>query len=102
MAMTHYFVSRHPGTIEWAKRLALKVTHFVAHLDADQVQAGDTVTGNLPVHLAAQLCAKGAAYWHVSMDLPVAMRGRELSADDLEQLHARVEQFNIQIIQAPQ
>jgi CRISPR-associated protein Csx16 len=102
IAMTHYFISRHPGTIEWAKRRSLKVTHFVAHLDADQVQAGDTVTGNLPVHLAAQVCAKGAAYWHIRVALPAAMRGKELSADDLEQLQARVEQFSIQIIQRPQ
>jgi CRISPR-associated protein Csx16 len=97
--MTTYFVSRHPGAIEWAKRKDLNVTQWVTHLDTAQVQTGDTVIGSLPVNLAAQVCAKGAAYWHVSMQLPATLRGQELSADDLEQLQARVERFTIQAIE---
>ncbi|HNV61147.1 MAG TPA: CRISPR-associated protein Csx16 [Rhodoferax sp.] len=97
--MTTFFVSRHPGAMEWAKRQKLNVSQFVAHLDTAQVQAGDTVIGSLPVNLAAQVCAKGAAYWHVSVALPAALRGKELSADELERLHARVERFHLQAIE---
>jgi CRISPR-associated protein Csx16 len=97
--MTTYFVSRHPGAIEWAKRQKLNVTQFVAHLDTAQVQHGDTVIGSLPVNLAAQVCAIGAAYWHVSVALPSTLRGQELSADDLDRLQARVERFHLQAIE---
>jgi CRISPR-associated protein Csx16 len=97
--MTTFFVSRHRGAIEWAATQNFHVDALVAHLDPDTVQAGDTVIGSLPVNLAAQVCAKGAAYWHVSMQLPATLRGQELSADDLEQLQARVERFTIQAIE---
>ncbi len=97
--MTTFFVSRHPGAIEWAKRQQLNVNQFVAHLDTIQVQAGDTVIGSLPVNLAAQVCGKGAAYWHISVALPAAMRGQELSADDLDRLQARLERFHLQAIE---
>ncbi len=97
--MTTFFVSRHPGAIEWAKRQKLNVTQFEPHLDTAQVQAGDTVIGSLPVNLAAQVCAKGAAYWHVNVSLPAALRGKELSADELERLEARVERFHLQALE---
>jgi CRISPR-associated protein Csx16 len=97
--MTTFFVSRHPGAIEWAKRQKLNVTLFMPHLDTSQVQEGDTVIGSLPVNLAAQVCAKGAAYWHVSVALPATLRGTELSADALEQLDARLECFHLKAIE---
>lgn len=93
--MSTWFVSRHPGAIEWATRQHLQVDRTVPHLDPAQVQPGDTVIGSLPVNLAAQVCAKGASYWHLSVELPAELRGRELSADDLEQLGARVQAFDI-------
>lgn len=93
--MTTYFISRHPGAIEWAARQHMQVDRRIAHLDPTIVKAGDTVIGSLPVNLAAQVCAKGAAYWHLSLELPAELRGQELSADDLAQRGARVEQFNV-------
>ena len=43
--MTIYFVSRHPGAIEWARRRALEVDRFVVHLDTNQIHLGDVVIG---------------------------------------------------------
>lgn len=99
--MTTYFVSRHPGAIEWAARQSLNIDCVVPHLDLTLVQPGDTVIGSLPVNLAAQVCAAGAAYWHLSLELPTELRGRELSADDLERLGARVEAFDIRATPVP-
>ncbi|MDO8252365.1 MAG: CRISPR-associated protein Csx16 [Rhodoferax sp.] len=93
--MTTFFVSRHPGAIEWARRQKQVVDQFVPHLDPAQIQAGDTVIGSLPVSLAAQACAAGATYWHLSLALPAELRGQELTADDLERLGARLESFEI-------
>lgn len=93
--MTTYFISRHPGAIEWAARQHMQVDQRLAHLDPAIVKAGDTVIGSLPVNLAAQVCAAGAAYWHLSLELPVALRGMELSADDITRLGACVERFDV-------
>ena len=93
--MTTYFISRHPGALEWASRQKLAVDHFVQHLDPAQVQPGDTVIGSLPVNLAARVCAQGATYWHLSLALPAELRGAELTADDMARLGARLEPFQI-------
>ena len=95
--MTTYFISRHPGAIEWAARQHMQVDQRLAHLDPAIVKAGDTVIGSLPVNLAAKVCAAGAVYRHLSLDLPAEMRGKELTADDMERLGAYVERFDIQL-----
>lgn len=94
--MTTWFVSRHAGAIEWAARQGLAVDRLVHHLDPDQVGGGDTVMGSLPVNLAAAVCQRGARYLHLSMALPPDLRGKELSADQLEQLGASVQEYRIE------
>lgn len=93
--MSTWFISRHPGAAAWAARQGLAVQHWVAHLDVAAVQAGDTVIGTLPIHLAAQVCSRGARYLHLSLDLPADWRGRELSAEDLDRCGARLEGYHI-------
>lgn len=93
--MTTYFVSRHPGAVQWAARQDFGVDALIAHLDPEQVQPGDTVIGSLPVNLAAQVCERGAAYWHLSLALPADLRGCELSDADLQRLGARINRFSI-------
>lgn len=98
--MTTIFVTRHAGAVEWARRHKFGVARVVTHLVLAQVQPGNTVIGTLPVNLAAQVCAKGAAYWHLSLDLTTEQRGLELSADDMERLGARVQAFDIKPLPA--
>ena len=94
-AVTAWFVSRHPGAIEWAARQGLAVDRFVRHLDPVQVQIGDTVMGSLPVHLAAAVCERGARYLHLAVELPPDRRGKELTADQLDQFGARLAQCQV-------
>lgn len=91
--MSIFFVSRHAGAVEWARRRRLPVDIWVAHLDPARVGAGDTVIGSLPLHHAAMACRAGARLLHLTLDIPAEWRGLELSADELEAAGARVEEF---------
>jgi CRISPR-associated protein Csx16 len=93
---TIWFVSRHPGAVEWAARRGLTVDRQIAHLETGEVKPGDTVIGTLPVNLAAEVCRRGARYLNLSLDLPAHARGRELTADDLERFGATLEPFVVE------
>ena len=93
--VTTFFVTRHPGAVEWAACQHMQVDRFLQHLNPVLLKSGDTVIGSLPVNLAAKVCAIGAAYWHLSLELPAELRGQELSADDMTKLGAHVERFTV-------
>ncbi len=97
--MTTWFVTRHPGAVEWAARQGLQIDRHVAHLDPASIAPGDTVIGILPVNLAARICERGAHYLNLSLDLPAEARGQELSADELEGFRARLEAFEVRAVQ---
>lgn len=93
--MATFFISRHPGAQQWARGQDLAIDHWVTHLDIAQIRQGDTVIGTLPVNLAAQVCMREARYLHLSLNLPAEARGRELSANELNQYGAELRGFNI-------
>lgn len=94
--MTTWFVSRHPGALHWMQAHGPAFDQHVEHLDPAQVGAGDVVIGTLPVNLAAEVCARGARYFNLSLQLSVSDRGQELSADDLQRCQAQLQEFHIQ------
>ncbi|WP_068639100.1 CRISPR-associated protein Csx16 [Thauera butanivorans] len=94
--MTTFFVSRHPGALEWAKQHDIAFDQHITHLDPIRVSPGDAVIGSLPVHLAAEVCTRGARYFNLSLDLPADLRGRELDAATLEQCTARLEEYRVE------
>ncbi len=93
---TTWFVSRHPGAIEWARRENIQALRWVSHIVAGDIAAGDTVIGTLPVHLAAAVCARGARYLHLVIDLPEALRGRELTPGQLCEFNARLKCYHLE------
>lgn len=93
--MSTWFVSRHPGAIAWAKSQNIRVDYWVAHLSLNDIAAGDVVIGVLPVNLAAEVCACGARYLNLSLNLPYTMRGKELDELDLILTGAKIEEFFI-------
>jgi len=93
--MTTWFITRHPGALEWAHRHGLSIDRHIVHMDPADVRPGDVVLGTLPVNLAADVCAKGARFGRqVQGEVEIA-RGRELSADDLERYGARLEEYRV-------
>lgn len=93
--MAIYFVTRHPGAVEWACEQGFGAVEVIPHLDAARVAPCDTVLGTLPVHLAAAVCERGARYFNLSLDMPAEFRGRELTADELRFCSARLERYEV-------
>ncbi len=93
--MTTFFISRHPGALDWAAGEGIAVDRVIAHLDPETIQPGDVVIGTLPIHLAARVCERGGRYLHLSLELPPEQRGRELSAADLRRFGARLEEYRV-------
>ena len=93
--MTTYFISRHSGARTWAAEEGITVDQVIEHLDPRTIQPGDTVIGSLPVNLAAEVTVRGGRYLHLSLDLPAALRGHELSAEQMRACGARLEAYRI-------
>ena len=93
--MTRWFVSRHPGAVEWAKQQNLAIDRIVPHLNPAEVQEGDLVYGILPVELAAQVCRRGARFFGLCFTVAEAQRGVVLTADDLTKLNARFREYQV-------
>lgn len=93
-----WFVSRHDGAVAWVKTQDIHVDHWVKHLDVCAIHAGDTVIGTLPINLAAQVCARGAFYRHLSLEISAEWRGRELSMQKLMEFSAKLQSFHVTTI----
>lgn len=91
--MKTWFVSRHPGALQWLAEQQFVVDEHLPHLDPKQVSAGDRVIGTLPIQLAAEVCSRRAEYWHLSIDVPADLRGKELTFEQMLAFNARLQRF---------
>lgn len=96
--MTRWFVSRHPGAKAWAKETGVEVDRWVEHLDPQEVNSGDVVMGTLPVNLAAEVCAHGARFEALCLDMGRADRGRELDAGKVSRLNGRLVAYRVETV----
>ena len=96
--MTTFLITRHPGAVAWITQQGFQIDVTQSHLDLAPMQPGDVVFGTLPVNLAAAVCARGARFFNLSLDLPEYMRGKELSVDELRQYRARFEEYHVETI----
>lgn len=93
--MTTWFVNRHSGAVEWFASRGMAVDHVVDHIDPAVISAGDVVIGSLPVHLAAEICARGGRYFHLVLNVPPDKRGAELTPREMDEYGARVREFRV-------
>ena len=96
--MTTFFISRHPGAIEWVNQQGIAIDRFEAHLHLDDVAAGDTVVGTLPIPMVFALSQKGVRYLHLSVELPASFRGQELSAEQMMALGASLQGYKVEAL----
>lgn len=77
------------------KKLNVRYSILMEHLDLSVLQPGDEVLGTLPLQMASKVFQKGAYYYHLVVDTPFSKRGVELSAEDLERFGVRFEPFEV-------
>lgn len=92
----NYFVSRHQGAHDWLQQEGIAVDVVLEHLDINVIEAGDTVIGSLPVNIVAEVCQKKARYLHLSICLSRELRGKELTAEQIRQCGASLEEFYVE------
>ncbi|HFC8829206.1 TPA: CRISPR-associated protein Csx16 [Neisseria subflava] len=94
--MATYFISRHQGAIEWIKQQPQwQIDVFTTHLDTAQIQAGDVVLGTLPLHLAAEVCKRGAKFYFLILPQNCDERGNEHTAAAMSVAGATLERFEV-------
>ena len=98
--MTTWFISRHPGAIDWIKtQHEWHIDHYLTHLDNPAViHSGDTVLGTLPIHIAAAVCARGARYYFLQLPQEAAQRGSEYSAADMTAMGYSLRRYHIEAL----
>ncbi len=97
--MTTYLVTRHTGALDWFERNGVNADVVLPHLDADTIERGDVVIGTLPVNLASTVCANGGRYLHLSLQIPATLRSKELTADQLDECGATLEEYAIKLVE---
>nr|BDI55091.1 MAG: CRISPR-Cas system-associated protein Csx16 [uncultured archaeon] len=85
-------VSRHAGAINWLKKHYPKFSNLkhLTHISEEEIK-DRIIIGTLPVNLA--VLAK--EYWHLSMNVPLEMRGKELTVEDMENFNCKIENYKI-------
>ncbi|MGR9108430.1 MAG: CRISPR-associated protein Csx16 [Gammaproteobacteria bacterium] len=78
--MTTWFITRRFRARDWARLQGRRIDRFVNHIDTTEIESGDIVICSLPVHLATEVCARGARHFHLTIDLPPKSFGCELNA----------------------
>lgn len=94
--MTTYFISRHSGAVAWAEAEGFHIDQRLTHFEVETVQPGDMILGTLPVSLIAEVNICGGRYFHLTLELPPEIRGKELTADDMRTYGARLEEYAAQ------
>jgi CRISPR-associated protein Csx16 len=91
-----YLVTRHPGALAWMREQFQEPVQHVTHLDdSNTLHVGDCVAGILPAHQISALNARGVRYLHLCVDMPASLRGQELSAEQLNQLGAHLQEYRV-------
>ena len=91
--MTTWFISRHPGAIEWIRSTNIHVDEYRDHLCIEEILKGDVVIGVLPLSLVAEVCAKGARFFGMEYTATRESRGKELTAETLQSMGCRLQEY---------
>lgn len=95
----HRVITRHPGAADWVRKQVGHAVEVAPHLEPGEIEPGVHYYGVFPLHLAAAICERGSACWAISVNMPPALRGQELSALQLDELGALLVRYQVQAIE---
>jgi len=74
------------GAVEWLKLHGIEgdVWQHITKEDIEMLPTGSIVIGVLPLHLAVHVLDCGSRFWSLSVNVPPELRGKELSADQMD------------------
>lgn len=87
-------VSRHSGAIEWFLQQGISIHEINGHLVIDDLDEGDRVYGVLPIQLIAKINSIGVDYFHIVINPTQDVRGREWTADQLNNMQVYLQCFS--------
>lgn len=96
--MTTYIITRHTASIQWIKNNLPNAQDTIviqSHLNPDSIQKKDTVIGVLPLHIIADITARGADFYSLDITCPPELRGKELNLQTLENLHPKLTKYKV-------
>ena len=99
--MATIFVCRHQGAMVWMKKQSIAVDFWTDDLCLESVRENDKVIGILPMHLAAAVCARGAKFYALELNVPKLFRGRELSENQLKNFDCSLREYEVVAKQSP-
>ena len=93
--MKKIIITRHKGAVDWIKKHYPEFSAFehLTHANKLDIQ-GNIIIGTLPVNLAVL----SKEYWHLTMNIPVEFRGKELTVEDMEIFGCSIYRYKINII----
>mgnify|MGYP000955834578 CR=1 FL=1 len=85
-------VTRHSGAVEWLHRKGI-TGEVVSHISPSESLEGKIVIGNIPLWVAAQ----ADEVWAIEIpNLPSELRGVDISAEQMEELGAKISKYYVQ------
>ena len=90
-----WVVTRHPGAADWVQARLGHPVRVKPHLLEHEIAPGARYHGVFPLNLAAAICRAGAECWAIALQVPPALRGKELTAAQLDALGARLVRYEV-------
>lgn len=94
-----YIVTRHEGAIEWLRSRGYEGT-VVSHLEPDQIEAGNTYIGVLPIPMVKAILDSGSRFLLLALpDVAYSQRGKEMTPEEMNLMGAHlIEVKNIELV----
>lgn len=96
-----WLISRHAGAHDWCRSQG--VTYDIASPCLTSLKdgpvRGDVVIGTLPLHLAAELSARGVRVVSIVIDVPPSLRGKEFDSEQMQRYGAHLAEYRVLRVQ---
>lgn len=94
--MTIYVITRHLGALDWVKSKGIYFDIHLEHLmSLNDLQSGDIVIGTLPINIVSKINEMGVRYIHLSLEIPIHLRGMELTMEQFENCNVTLEEYSV-------